>query len=699
MHDCSRWLVFLALAVSGAAAHAQVRRIRLNGLDLAVSERNGGLIQLGMPGGPSFLQAAEGSAGLVDVAYPVESMALLRLGSANSRAAVQRESNGVTVRWDGLGPNRAGRQPPGKVVAEVTLRAAPDGKSVALACRIRNESATAVPQVLFPDLPGMRPVEGAETQLRFARGAERPFQKPIRDPHTAPFYVRRGWKEYAPSGYYGWNTLRWLDYGGYRAGLSVHQRKWGTLDAPAVRTFRSEADPNTLRLIWDHQANIAPGATWESGEFWLTPHAGGWAKGIEPFREYVRSVRPRRLPPRHVREGIGFQTVWLLQALERDPARAAFRFSDLPRIARDAWEHGITELVPWGWCTYFTLPVEVRHELGSEAEFAEAIRQARAAGVNVAPFTSVQTLVNRQLARYGGKEGTSNWTYDPALIPNFNPIYVTAFQGGWIDSGNRLWQQEVRKELRRWIGLGLYSFSWDQFSNRTNDHRKAGFLELVQEIRTAARAKDPESTFSAESIRPMGFEEEGAVLDYTWNWVDYVDAGPMLNVLEAPRLNCNVEDSPLVVKKAFCDGLYLNVMPKRPDQPNGTALIRERPELAAALKTVAALRQQFLPFFLDGFLLGDSFLSQAPPLFVRAWQEDRKLLVLVLNDAAKPTSVTLRSQLAWWLPAAASYSVRRYDGAGRPGSLHQTKGPDWSVETGMLEPLDLAVFEIEAQVR
>jgi len=65
------------------------------------------------------------------------------------------------------------------------------------------------------------------------------------------------------------------------------------------------------------------------------------------------------------------------------------------------------------------------------------------------------------------------------------------------------------------------------------------------------------------------------VLDYTWNWTNYTDAGPILSVLNAPRLNCNVEDSPLVVKQAFAEGLFLNVMPRKADQPNGTALISE----------------------------------------------------------------------------------------------------------------------------
>ena len=82
-------------------------------------------------------------------------------------------------------------------------------------------------------------------------------------------------------------------------------------------------------------------------------------------------------------------------------------------------------------------------------------------------------------------------------------------------------------------------------------------------MRTLARALDPESAFSGESNTNL--EVENAMLDYTWNWGDYVDVTPIPNVLHAPRLRCNVEDSPLVAKKAFADDLYINAMPRKPD--------------------------------------------------------------------------------------------------------------------------------------
>jgi hypothetical protein len=549
---------------------------------------------------------------------------------------------------------------------------------------------------MFPDLWGLKPIEGVNgTRLRLARDVVEPFAEPILAPGRAPFYVERGWRSYPAGGYYAGNALRWLDYGGFRGGLSIFERKWGTEDRPNVRTFRSEKDPLSLRLLFEHVVAIAPGQTWSSGEFWMTPHRGGWAKGIEVYREYVKQVSPPRSMPRHVRDGIGFQTIWMMQPLERDPARAAFRFRDFPRVAEDAVKHGIDQIVPWGWCPYFSIPVPLNELLGTRQEFFEGIRAAKKLGVDIAPFTSIQTLLNQYAGRYGVKPSTGNWTYDPELIPNFRPSYVRAFDGAWVESENREWQKDALATMTDWISAGMSSFSWDQFSSKSVNGQKPDIVAIFEKLRALARSKDPESTASAESITDLSLEHDGAVLDFTWNWLDYVDAGPILNVLRTPRLNANVEDSPLVVKKGFIDGLYLNVMPRGPDQPNGTVLISQQPRLAAALKEVSAIRRQFLAYFVDGVFLGDSVLSRPAPGFVKAYQLGGKLLILALNDSSEPRRLTIPSDLSLWLNSTRAYKVTCYGSTGKAAGITNGQGPQWLGVTPLLEPVEMAVFEIE----
>src|SRR5262249_5146335 len=151
----------------------------------------------------------------------------------------------------------------------------------------------------FPDLQGLRPIEGPTTQLRLPGGTPiMPFMEDAVPPHTAQFYVNSGWKEYPPStGTYGMNTMRWLDFGGYKGGLSIFTHAWITGERPFIRTHRGQADPNSLRLMWDYRSGVKAGTTWESEEIWFTPHAAGWAKGIEVFREFVREKSPQRTLP------------------------------------------------------------------------------------------------------------------------------------------------------------------------------------------------------------------------------------------------------------------------------------------------------------------------------------------------------------------------------------------------------------------
>lgn len=691
--------LLLVLNAAGAALHSQTRELRLNGLEIGIDEQTGSVVSLRHPQVGAILQAGQGTAGLLDVAYPVKSFGPMRLNSRSSRAQISADAQGATITWDPLGPSRKGfALPEGKVVARVILRAAPDNRSAILECRIENRSSMPVPQVMFPDLHGLQPLDGLEgTELRFARGVERPFAEPVKPPHDAPFYVDRGWKLHAPAGYYGLNALRWLDFGSLRGGLSVFQKKWADAREPAVRTSRSEADPHSLRLLWEHKAEIAPGASWTSGEFWLTPHPGGWAKGIEVFRRWVREVNPPRELPGHIRESIGYMSIWLIQELESDPSRAAFRYADLPRVAEDARAHGIFEIVPWGWCRYFRLPIPLRLDLGSEQDLIAAIRAAKALGVTIAPFTSVHNMMPESAARYGVKAGSGNWTYHPELIPNFRPFYNNALSGGWVDAGNKAWQQDVLAELTRWVERGMTSISWDQFSNRTDAGGHSGMVALIQKVRELARRKDPQSSFSGESIRPGSMEEDGAVLDYTWNWTNYTDAGPILNVLSAPRLNCNVEDSPLVVKQAFAEGLFLNVMPRKADQPNGTALISESPALSASLKEVAHLHRQFLPYFVEGTYLGNSVLAAPSTGFVRGRQLGNRLLIVAVNDASEPRAISFTSDLGLWLPSTTAYDVKAYDGEGKQRAAWKGAGARAAFVTPELPPAGLALFEVQSQ--
>ena len=83
----------------------------------------------------------------------------------------------------------------------------------------------------------------------------------------------------------------------------------------------------------------------------------------------------------------------------RDAARAAFRYADLPRVAQDARAHGLEEVVIWGWSEFFKIPARLREELGTREEFLAGIEKSRALGVNMAPFFSIQIILDSEVER------------------------------------------------------------------------------------------------------------------------------------------------------------------------------------------------------------------------------------------------------------------------------------------------------------
>lgn len=447
-------IVFL---ITSRIVGASVTRVTLNGLDLRIDEQTGSLVYLSYPATGVILQASPESAGLLDVAYPIESFAPLRLATQFSKARIAKGPNRLTITWDQLGPSRSNfKLPGGKVSAQVTIRAADDLRSVILNCRIENRSDAPIPQILFPDLRGLRPFDGKEKMLlRLGNTSVYPFMKLQSGLDSPWWYYERGWKQYPE----GWTFLRWLDYGSLRGGLSLFHKKWNTPDKPLLRSFRGEADPMSLRLMWEHPRSLPPGQEWDSGEFWLTPHPGGWAKGIEVYRNYLKQAVPPRALPKRIREGLGYQGVWMIEDGESDPGRAFFRFRDIPRVARDAREHGIDELMIWYWCTYCTMPIPTRKELGGREEFIGAVAQARNMGVNITPLLNVRTVPRNHKERYGPGVET-NWTFHSELIPTFAPTFALhRWQSGYEpDVLNAQWQKDVLAALGEWIDAASHPF-------------------------------------------------------------------------------------------------------------------------------------------------------------------------------------------------------------------------------------------------
>ena len=668
----------------------------LNGLRISLDAQSGSILRLEYDGPGALLEAEPSEAGIVDLAYPLPNFEPLRLASRFSHdVKIARAEGGLVLSWDALGTSRPFAVA-GKVSAEVRLTSTPDGQSIVMSCQVRNQSERAVRQVIFPDLAGLVPTDGIDhTYFKTGGFGSAPFRE-LQLADGDEFYAQsNAFREYTSGGMFDPMWMRWMDLGGLKGGLSLFPRRWGW-DPKVTVLLHLSPTTHKLRLMCLHPVEVKPGETWESGEFVLTPHRSGWAKGIEPYREWVRAHLKREYPvPEHIRRGLGYRTLWMCQNQPHDPADVVWRFGDLPRLAQEAKEHGLTEMVLWAWCPGFALPLPGPFpHLGTEAEFAAAIKECRRIGVNVAPFISVLQANKATGPRYGlSVPETGGWTYHTELIPRFNPPYAGAYACAQVATNNQLWQDDIVASVQHLIDLGVTSLSWDQYlavPGEPNIHT------LTSRIRALAKPRDPESTFSGEEL--YNLELDAGYLDYTWNWGGYRDCQAFTSVFRAPRANVNVNTSVWTVKRAFADNLFLNVWPSRPGSVNGSDLIANHADLSRALKQCAKLRAQFLTYFTEGTFIGYCLLTETSPgATVCGYVLPDRALALVVNEGGE-RPVTLRCDVGAWVPTPSGrFEVRSYDNDGALLATTQAGTGPVELTTKALQNLEIAVYEFVAK--
>lgn len=708
----------LCLIASGFRADAAENRVAkdLNGTHFEFDKASGVLLQLCTAELGCILRSTPERGGLIDLAYPIPAFGPLRLEARRSRAKVIAEKDSVTVIYQRLGASRSHVQmPEGSVSATVTFKAADDGRSVIVQCAVENKSQNAIVQTLCPDLDGLLPIAGFDaTEVRFGKDSVRPWRLDSTPPHPGErlekFYADNDpqdhWYEFPPMSYYESNNLRWIDYGGRQGGLSVFERAFGYKDVPPTLWLRRRrADPDSIRLAWDHRMTIAAGETWKSKEFWLTAHRGGWAKGIEPYRKFVWSVNPPRELPKHLRESIGARHIWMKERAETDPESpyVYFRYKDLPALATEAKDVGLSEIVPWIMFSSYQEPALKANEiLGTENELLQSLEQVKQRGMTVSMFVSVQTIRRPFSEKFGatGPEAVrDNWSYHPDYVPIFRPGYGTRVQGSRINNSNPAYREAITKMFRERLNDGVTSWCWDQWNTAdAAPGQEPGIVSLTRSIRQMARAKDPDSTWSAESMNTgLSLEIMSPLVDYTWNWVSAASVAPIENVLRTPRLNA-VVDEPLEAMKAFAGGQFLMVSPRHDGFANGSAWLRDFPELTATLRQLQARHAQFFPFFDQGHPLGDSVLYSDTAGSVNGYQLDRKkLLLIVINDTKLPLQASLISDLSLWLDKFDRYTVSIYDADGKRLDNVEHSGAMWSYAP-KLQPLESRYIVIDSSI-
>ena len=106
IHRLCTCVLLAALFMSFLVSHAAARTIKLNGLEIGIDEKNGGIVSLHYPGVGEILATEPDAAGLLDLAFPLASYVPMRLATRFSRAVIEENGPTLTISWPELGPSR-----------------------------------------------------------------------------------------------------------------------------------------------------------------------------------------------------------------------------------------------------------------------------------------------------------------------------------------------------------------------------------------------------------------------------------------------------------------------------------------------------------------------------------------------------------------------------------------------------------------
>src|SRR6185295_6356756 len=104
IHRLCTCVLLAALLMSFLVSHAAARSITLNGLEIGIDEKNGGIVSLRYPGVGEILATEPDAAGLLDLAFPLASYVPMRLATRFSRAVIDESGQTLTITWPELAP-------------------------------------------------------------------------------------------------------------------------------------------------------------------------------------------------------------------------------------------------------------------------------------------------------------------------------------------------------------------------------------------------------------------------------------------------------------------------------------------------------------------------------------------------------------------------------------------------------------------
>ncbi len=277
--------------------------------------------------------------------------------------------------------------------------------------------------------------------------------------------------------------------------------------------------PVAAALGWSTFAFARPGTTFGGGEVVVAFHAGDWSAAAERYRAWY----DRHLPQPRTDGWLHEADAWQSTIISYPEDTVGYRFSDLPRMARVAKDHGIHVLQIDGWDIggidrgYPQYTPDPR--LGTAEELTGAIRECRALGVHVMLFNNlhVANLETEgwasELRRYavrdpwGHRQNGMGWEYGtilglqgqcvPRMVP-LNPAHAR-FRDIAVDqllNPARLGAPGV--QIDKVASPGYVDYHPDLVDGRGVSMQE-GMLEVMRRFALEARAMVPDFDIASET--------------------------------------------------------------------------------------------------------------------------------------------------------------------------------------------------------
>lgn len=635
-----------------------------------IDRATGGIVAIEVGDGAAGFVTQPSGSGLLRISAPVGQYGSHYLECGiHSVPEVSHDGETLVLRYQSLNSDQ-GEFP---IEVEVRLRGSDEG--LVMSARLHNGWDAPIPQIIFPQLMDLEAVEeGEATRVQLGRHRVDPFERLTMEPDDAS-WMDRHLHTFLPYGDFEFN-MKWLDYGNDQRGLTLYSRDTRHV-AQGIIIQRVNRFVERANLRWTHFPFLPPGETWESGEYVLLPHTGDWYAGARAYKEFTDRTYPYNAPQR-LRDALAIRSVW---AAPRN-APPNLMFSQLPEYAAEIADPdlGITELVLWHWWFRNGYPIFVDERMGTEEDFAAALKTCEEMGVPIVLFVSHHILrdtdetepawVHLNVAK---QPISNNWTYGRDFLPLFRlPFYGShaMIEGSALSPS---WRETGLTHYKHFLALGGKGICFDvgrpweepNFNSEIDgrpDEEGEKLLDFHRQARELIYEVNPDGTYSAEHVCDINVP----VYDYTWEWYngrDIARAAPFRYVFPHFRLNANVNEHPRGALFAFMEGALLNIMPGN----MRSYRLRDCPELVEVLRQLTPLRQRFLHYFNDGqfrFLEGLTVSGGQ----ARLYTHDDAILVIAINPSDEPSEVTIDVDPTVW---------------------------DGRVETGTVTVIDLNGEEIE----